>query len=159
MDMLEDDLTQHPPLFAAEPRKVHLFHDQKGAEYESMGKKHKYANTLCKGNFAGPELRTTDDPDLVTCKICRKDARFRVLLARQAVKLHRDSVVPAPKQFGPPADATPEQLRQALTLAMLSLAAIGEPKPHDPPDATICGIIAIGALVRVRNALAQRNST
>lgn len=58
--------------FAERPRKVHLYQDRTGQTYHSMGKKRPYANTLCKGNFAGPELRTTLNPDEVTCKMCLK---------------------------------------------------------------------------------------
>lgn len=46
---------------------------------------------------------------------------------------------------------TKRQLIRALTEAKLSLLAIGHPKPHDPPDTHICGIIARSALVRIKN--------
>ncbi len=65
-------------MFEERPRKVHLFHDQKGATYGSMGYTHPYADTLCKGNYAGPELRTTTDREKVTCKTClRKMGRLQ----------------------------------------------------------------------------------
>jgi hypothetical protein len=66
-------------------RKVHLYWDQEGALMPSRapgmpGKP--YANTLCRGNFAGPELLTTTDPAEVTCKTCLKDRRLQVALAQ-----------------------------------------------------------------------------
>jgi hypothetical protein len=61
--------------FEEKPRKVHLFRDQGGATYKSMGEERPYANTACKGNFAGPELVTTEDVTKVTCKTCLKKMR------------------------------------------------------------------------------------
>jgi hypothetical protein len=51
-------------------RKVHLFHDQQGATYQSMGKERLYADTLCKMNSRDPQIQLTTDPALVTCKTC-----------------------------------------------------------------------------------------
>lgn len=59
-------------LFEERPRKVHLYVDRTGQTYNTSGKPREYAHTLCKGNFASPELLTTDDPRKVTCKSCRK---------------------------------------------------------------------------------------
>lgn len=43
--------------------------------------------------------------------------------------------------------------RKALAEANISLQAIGNPAPHDPPGAHICGVIARSCLVRIENAL------
>lgn len=64
-------------IFEERPRKVHFYHDQQGATFGL--KKTPFANTLCKMNSAVPESHITTDPDKVTCKICRKDARFRMV--------------------------------------------------------------------------------
>jgi hypothetical protein len=72
MGMLEDDLTQFPPKYEERPRKMHLFRDQGGATYKSMGRELKYADTACRGNYAGPELVSTSDVTKVTCKNCLK---------------------------------------------------------------------------------------
>ena len=53
-------------------RKVHLFHDQEGATYQSMGAERMYADTLCKMNSRDPQIQLTTDPKLVTCKTCLK---------------------------------------------------------------------------------------
>lgn len=58
--------------FEERPRKVHLYHDQQGAEY-APGRK--YTNTLCKGNFNHDGLLFTDDPTKVTCQSCLKKIR------------------------------------------------------------------------------------
>lgn len=64
-------------IFEEQPRKVHFHHDNGG---ETFGlKKTPFANTLCKMNSNVPESHITTDPDKVTCKICRKDRRFKVL--------------------------------------------------------------------------------
>lgn len=82
MGMLEDDLQQFPPRFEEQPRKVHLYYDNHG---ETFGlKKTPFANTLCKMNSTSAEMQITHDPNLVTCKICRKDRRFRALVAARA---------------------------------------------------------------------------
>ncbi len=60
-------------------RKVHLHHDNAGATFGP--KKQPFANTLCRMNSTSPDMRITHDPALVTCKICRKDARFKAYLA------------------------------------------------------------------------------
>ena len=58
-------------------RKVHLFEDQKGATYQSMGAERRYADTLCKMNSRDPEIQLTTAPELVTCKTClRKMGRL-----------------------------------------------------------------------------------
>ena len=98
MGALEDDLSRFPPRYVEQPRKVHLFHDQKGAEYGSMGKRHKYANTLCKGNFAGPDLQTTNDQNLVTCKICRRDARFKAYTGHPKSAVEISAPAPTPSK-------------------------------------------------------------
>lgn len=67
------------------PRKVHLFHDQKGAMVPHRS--YAFANTLCKMNSNVPESHITTDPEKVTCKICRKDARFKGLINLQFGKL------------------------------------------------------------------------
>ena len=69
----------------AEPRKVHLWFDQDGAKI--AGTSRLFANTLCKMNSDVPESHITHDPAKVTCKICRKDARFRVLINTSFGKL------------------------------------------------------------------------
>mgnify|MGYP006359458897 CR=1 FL=1 len=48
---------------------------------------------------------------------------------------------------------TKAQLRQAILQAELALKCIGHPEPLSPPDATLCRIMAQGALVRMENAL------
>lgn len=77
MGMLEDDLQQFPP-GAERSRKVHLHHDNGGATYGPHNRL--FADTLCKMNSTSPEMRITHDPALVTCKICRRDHRFRALI-------------------------------------------------------------------------------
>ena len=67
MGMLEDDLSQFPPRYE---RKVHLFHDQKGATYKSMGEERRYGDTLCKMNSRDPEIQLTTEPGEVTCRTC-----------------------------------------------------------------------------------------
>lgn len=62
-------------IFEERPRKVHFYHDQQGATFGL--KKTPFANTLCKMNSAVPDSHITTDPSLVTCKICRKDHRFK----------------------------------------------------------------------------------
>lgn len=65
------------------PRKVHLYHDQKGATFGL--KNTPFANTLCKMNSNVPESHITSDPDKVTCKICRKDHRFAELVRKRNI--------------------------------------------------------------------------
>ncbi len=48
-----------------------------------------------------------------------------------------------------------KRLRKAIAEATISLKAIGEPLPHDPPDARVCGVIARSALARIAKALGQ----
>lgn len=67
--------------FPEQPRKVHLHHDQQGATIGITGRP--FANTLCKMNSDVPESHITTDPTKVTCKICRKDARFKALINMQ----------------------------------------------------------------------------
>ena len=69
-------------------RKVHLFHDQEGATIKHSGRR--FANTLCKMNSDVPESHITSDPDKVTCSICRKDRRFKVLQNSRFGKLRID---------------------------------------------------------------------
>lgn len=69
--------------FNVEPRKVHLAFYQGGATYRNEmpeANRKRYADTLCKGNWAGPDVRTTSNPAEVTCKICRRDHRFPGIL-------------------------------------------------------------------------------
>lgn len=73
------------PYFHEEPRKVHLHFDQKGAKIGTSNRL--FANTLCKMNSDVPESHITTDPMKVTCKICRKDARFKALINAQFGKL------------------------------------------------------------------------
>ena len=71
-------------------RKVHLFEDQKGATYQSMGKERLYADTLCKMNNRDPSIQLTTDPKLVTCKTClKKMARLRGTLKEDLVRIVR----------------------------------------------------------------------
>lgn len=77
--------------FEERPRKVHMFKDQKGATYKSCGDVRKYADTICKGNFSGPGLLTTNDPKKVTCTIC--------LRKMQNMKKFRDDMPPPPRPF------------------------------------------------------------
>lgn len=89
-------------MFYHEPRKVHLFHDQQGAEYGSMGKRHKYANTLCKMNSTSPQMQTTHNPNDVTCKICRKHTGFNayVKVLDNAVREFDSTPTPPPREAG-----------------------------------------------------------
>lgn len=64
-------------------RKVHLYHDQKGATIKYSGKK--FANTLCKMNSDVPASHITTDPSKVTCKICRRDHRFAALIRKRNI--------------------------------------------------------------------------
>lgn len=52
-----------------------------------------------------------------------------------------------------------KSLRKQVVEAEISLKAIGEPKPHDPPDAHICGVIARSALKRMADARALKEGT
>lgn len=72
-------------MFEEQPRKVHYYHDQQGATF-GLSKK-PFANTLCKMNSDVPASHITMDPSKVTCKICRKDARFKMVLNMQFGKL------------------------------------------------------------------------
>lgn len=58
--------------YEEKPRKVHLYHDQQGATYQSCGSTRRYADTLCKANHRSPMTLTTKDHSKVTCKICLK---------------------------------------------------------------------------------------
>lgn len=49
--------------------------------------------------------------------------------------------------------ATEKALKNALTQAVLSLKVLAEPEILPPPDATVCKLIAKGALMRVSLAL------
>lgn len=75
-------------MFTEKPRKVHLFHDQKGARIPHSNRL--FANTLCKMNSNVPDSHITDDPEKVTCKICLKDARFPGGKSRSKVKQLED---------------------------------------------------------------------
>jgi hypothetical protein len=77
-------------MFEERPRKVHFHHDQQGATFGAYGKQTPFANTLCKMNSAVPESHITTDPSLVTCKICRKDHRFKVAANAQFGNVNRD---------------------------------------------------------------------
>ncbi|QHB80495.1 hypothetical protein P6F35_gp62 [Sphingomonas phage vB_StuS_MMDA13] len=70
-------------MFEERPRKVHFHHDQQGATFGL--KNTPFANTLCKMNSAVPDSHITTDPELVTCKICRKDHRFRELARKRNI--------------------------------------------------------------------------
>lgn len=72
-------------MFTETPRKVHFHHDQGGATIGISNRP--FANTLCKMNSAVPESHITTDPDKVTCKICRKDARFKRHIAAKRLLL------------------------------------------------------------------------
>lgn len=72
-------------MFTETPRKVHFHHDQGGATIGISNRP--FANTLCKMNSAVPESHITTDPDKVTCKICRKDARFKRQIAAKRLLL------------------------------------------------------------------------
>jgi hypothetical protein len=54
--------------------KIHLYHNQRGATIGISNRK--FANTLCRMNSSVPSNRIVSSPKLVTCKICRRDARF-----------------------------------------------------------------------------------
>jgi rubredoxin len=66
----------NPGWFEEKPRKVHFFHDQKGASFGPAGSRRKFADTLCKKNSDVPHTHITSDPNAVTCKICQKHAYF-----------------------------------------------------------------------------------
>lgn len=70
-------------IFEERPRKVHFHHDQQGATFGL--KNTPFANTLCKMNSAVPDSHITTDPELVTCKICRRDHRFRELARKRNI--------------------------------------------------------------------------
>lgn len=58
-------------IFEEQPRKVHLYRDQKGRRQKrGLGKL--VDNTLCASNHGDRGLLTTDDPQKVTCKRCLK---------------------------------------------------------------------------------------
>ena len=71
------DFGEEQMIFEEQPRKVHLHFDQQGATFGL--KNTPFANTLCKMNSAVPDSHITTDPDKVTCKICRKDHRFKAI--------------------------------------------------------------------------------
>lgn len=70
-------------IFEERPRKVHFYHDQKGATFGL--KNTPFANTLCKMNSNVPDSHITTDPELVTCKICRWDHRFAELKRKRNI--------------------------------------------------------------------------
>lgn len=81
-------------------RKIHYYFDNQGATYgQTMpgGSSGKFANTLCKMNSDVPETHITTDPMLVTCKICRKDARFKRIM-EMLISQHRDTGRFTPEQ-------------------------------------------------------------
>lgn len=84
-------------MFPETERKVHLHHDNEGATFGTS--KHPFANTLCRMNSTSPQMRITHDPELVTCKTCRKDARFKAYVkgAESVLELN----VPAPMPSKP----------------------------------------------------------
>lgn len=92
--------------FEERPRKVHLFHDWKGETYKSCGSVRPYANTECRGNFAGPELRTTRNPAEVTCEICKRK------IYTMGRKRNRDRGKIPPRPFIP--HIPPEVLQKAV---------------------------------------------
>lgn len=59
-----------PAIDFERPLKVHFFQDRHGETYQAYGKRHPYANTICKHNY--PVQKTTTNPDEVTCKPCRR---------------------------------------------------------------------------------------
>lgn len=63
------------PQFEERPRKVHFYHDQKGAKIPHSNKP--FGNTLCKINSNAPEMLTTNMPHSVTCKLCRSHRDFK----------------------------------------------------------------------------------
>lgn len=67
-------------------RKVHFRHDQGGARVKNSGRP--FANTLCKMNSNVPDTHITTDPEKVTCRICRKDRRFALLLGTSTRPSH-----------------------------------------------------------------------
>ncbi len=69
--------------FEEQPRKVHFHHDQQGATFGL--KNTPFANTLCKMNSNVPLTHITKVPEEVTCKICRRDARFRELARKRNI--------------------------------------------------------------------------
>lgn len=82
------DFGEEQMIFEEQPRKVHFHHDNGG---ETFGlKKTPFANTLCKMNSAVPDSHITTDPDKVTCKICRKDHRFKVAVNASFGNVNRD---------------------------------------------------------------------
>lgn len=90
--------------FHDEPRKVHFHHDQQGAKVPHSNRP--FANTLCKMNSNVPESHITTDPDKVTCKICRKDARFAVLARKRNIN----------EMYGKMASAYPPDLMPHLQM-------------------------------------------
>lgn len=67
-------------MFEEQERKTHLYRDQKGATYQSMGHERLYADTLCRMNNRDPAIKVTTDPALVTCKTClRKMSLLRTI--------------------------------------------------------------------------------
>ena len=85
-----------PPRFVEQPRKVHLHHDNAGATFGP--KKQPFANTLCRMNSTSPQTRITMNPDEVTCKICRKDARFKAFTAGRDTALELTTVLTTPSK-------------------------------------------------------------
>lgn len=69
-------------------RKVHYHHDNSGETF-GIGNR-PFANTLCKMNSEVPETHITNDPSKVTCKICRKDRRFKVAVNASFGNVNRD---------------------------------------------------------------------
>lgn len=87
-------------IFEERPRKVHFHFDQQGATFGL--KKTPFANTLCKMNSAVPDSHITTDPELVTCKICRKDHRFRELARKRNInEMYGKMAAPYPPDILP----------------------------------------------------------
>lgn len=99
-------------MFEERPRKVHFHHDQQGATFGL--KKTPFANTLCKMNSAVPESHITTQPHLVTCKICKRDHRFREAEYRANMDvLGKDNIN---RMYGKMASAYPPDLMPHLQM-------------------------------------------
>lgn len=122
-----------------EPRKVHLFHDQGG---DKMYGGRPFANTLCRMNSDVPKTHITSDVSLVTCKICRKDKRFKEAINAQFGQFAPQGSpppAPLPNTWTPPApirydlSAKGERLRYRRNWRGKLILQVEEIRNHSMP--------------------------
>ena len=110
------------PQFIEYERKVHFRHHQNGATFRSGNKDVPFANTLCKMNSNVPASHITDDPSLVTCKICRRHQIFRAIFTREQNEAAQRAVLAI--EPAPPARALSGALVRDFMRAPISGTAV-----------------------------------